>query len=200
MTNYDELLFNIKIASASPVPGSVLVAEPFLRDQHFLHSVILLVDYAHAAPSMGVVLNRLTAYTLQGLLSGVRRSESVPVFCGGPMSYDRLFFIHTLGTAIPGAREVSPGIFIGGDMDSMLDYVNSGYPLEGFVRFFIGYSGWSPYQLDEELNDHVWAVTSPPTPSSLLDGSEDRYWHRFVRYLGSSFRGWLYHPQNPLSN
>lgn len=200
MNNYDNLLFNIQIDSGAPGPGSVLVAEPFLRDQHFLHSVILLVDYEHAAPSMGVVLNRLTTYSLQGLISGVTRTESIPVFCGGPMSHDRLFFLHTLGPAVPGSREVSSGIFIGGEMDSMLEYVNSGYPLDGFVRFFIGYSGWSPYQLDEELRDHVWAVAQPPSPASLLKGSEDKYWHRFVRNLGTSFRGWLYHPQNPLSN
>lgn len=70
MNNYDNLLFNIQIDSGAPGPGSVLVAEPFLRDQHFLHSVILLVDYEHAAPSMGVVLNRLSTYSLQGLISG----------------------------------------------------------------------------------------------------------------------------------
>ena len=91
MNNYDNLLFNIQIDSGDPGPGSVLVAEPFLRDQHFLHSVILLVDYEHAAPSMGVVLNRLTTYSLQGLISGVTRTESIPVFCGGPMSHDRSF-------------------------------------------------------------------------------------------------------------
>lgn len=200
MRDYDDILFNIKIASGQPRPGALLVAEPFLREQHFAHTVILLIDYAPASPSMGVVLNRLTAYTLQGLISGVEREDPIQVYCGGPMSCDRLFFIHTLGEAIPGSREVAPGVYIGGELDAVLDYINAGLPLDGYVRFFVGYSGWSPMQLDEELRDHVWAVTDPIAPDSLLKGSEDKYWHRFVRKLGSPFRGWLFQPQNPHNN
>lgn len=194
------LLFNIDIKSGMPHPGSVLIAEPFLRDDYFSHAVICLVDYAPGKSSMGIVLNRQTAYTLQGLVSAVTIEEPVPVFCGGPMSCDRLYFLHTLGDIIPGSKEISTGLYIGGDFNAVTDYVNSGYPIEGRLRFFIGYSGWSERQLDSELRENVWAVTDLPPHYPLLDGAEDTYWHRWVKMLGPDFRGWRYHPMNPHVN
>lgn len=200
MIDYDNILFNINISSEMPHPGAMLVAEPFLRDEHFAHAVICLVEYGKDSTSMGVVMNHPTAYTLQGLVEGVTRKEEVPVWCGGPMSCDRLYYLHTLGDIIDGSRRISDDLFIGGDLKAMLDYVNSGYEIEGYVRFFVGYSGWSRCQLDEELRNHVWAVTTPSTHASSLIGGSDAYWHRHVRRLGHRFRGWLYHPANPHYN
>lgn len=200
MIDYDNVLFNIDITSGMPHPGALLISEPFLKDEHFSHSVICLVEYAVGHSSMGIVLNRSTAYTLQGLIQGVKRREDIPVYCGGPMSCDRLYFMHTLGDLLPEAREFSPGLFIGGEFQAMLDYVNAGYPIDGCIRFFIGYSGWSREQLDEELRNRVWAVAEPGDISQLFVGEEDAYWHRHVRCMGHEFRGWLYHPKNPQYN
>lgn len=200
MTDFDKTIFNIKIASGVPHPGSLLVAEPFLRDVHFMHSVVCMVDCDSAASSMGIVMNRPTGYTLQGLLEDVKRPDEITVWCGGPMSCDRLYFLHMLGPLIPNSREISPGLFIGGDFNAMIDYVNSGCPIDGCIRFFVGYSGWSPGQLDEELMNHVWAVVDNPDMNTLMTGGNDSYWHRQVRALGQRFRGWLYHPRNPRLN
>ena len=187
MIDYDNMLFNIDIASGMPHPGAILVSEPFLREEYFAHAVICLVDYGLEESSMGVVMNRSTAYTLQGLVQGVSRREDVPVFCGGPMSCDRLYYLHTLGQFIPDSRQVVPGLYIGGDFNAMLDYVNSGLDIDGHIRFFIGYN-------------RVWAVAEPSDPKELLTGADDPYWHRHVRMLGNRFRGWRYHPQNPHAN
>lgn len=201
MIDFDKTLFNIDISGGIPAPGHLLVSEPFLREQYFSHSVITLVDYNPAATAMGIVMNNPTAYSLQGLLSGIRIQDQIPVFCGGPMSCDRLYFIHTLGgDIIPDAKEIRQGLFIGGDFEAMTHYVNAGYPIEGRLRFFIGYSGWSPGQLDEEISNKVWAVTEPESGELLLTGSGDAYWHRIVRQMGRPFKGWRYHPRNPHAN
>lgn len=196
----DNTLFNINIAGGSPTVGSLLVSEPFLKEQWFRHSVICLVDYSEGDSAMGVVMNRPSGQSLQSLIDGVTTHEEIPVWIGGPMSLDRLFFIHTLGELIPNSREISPGLYIGGDFDEMLEYVNGGLQTEGCIRFFVGYSGWSPGQLDQELRDHVWAVGQSDTPRDLLTGGDDSYWHRYVKRLGEAFRNWLYHPINPQLN
>lgn len=201
MIDFESLLFNIDInASCIPRPGSLLVAEPFLREQYFHHAVICLVDYEQRGSSMGIVLNNLTSYTLQEILPGVTAKDPIPVYCGGPMSCDRLYFIHTLGALIPESREIVPGLYIGGDFDAVLSIINDGYPVEGCMRFFVGYSGWDVGQLDEELNKNVWAVTDIPSLDTLLVGEEDAYWHTVVRTMGKRYKGWLYHPRNPHSN
>ncbi len=200
MNKIDSLLFNIDLPKGVPCRGALLVAEPFLKEKYFNHAVICLIDYEIGETSMGIVMNKMTNYTLSDLISTVTRKEPIPIYCGGPMSCDRLYFIHTLGDIIPGARCICPGLYIGGDFDSMLDYVNSDYPVEGTIRFYLGYSGWGIGQLDEELKDNVWAVTSITDADSILLGAEDGYWHGQVRSMGNNYKGWLYHPQNPRLN
>ncbi len=192
-----DFLFNINLPGGSPRPGSLLVAEPFLREEHFNHAVILMVDCAKDADALGIVLNRGTNYTLNDLVESIGRH--IPVYCGGPLAMDRLYFLHTLGDIIPDGREIENGLWLSGDFDAMVGYVRAGYPIEGHLRFFLGYSGWAPGQLDDELKAHTWAVTPPAeiAPAKLLSGDGDSAWHSAVRLLGKEYRGWLYHPQTP---
>lgn len=200
MLDFQSILFNIDMDPVAPQRGSLLISEPFMRDQYFGHSVIELIDYEPGKQTMGIVMNRLTSYTLAELVEGVDSETNIPIFCGGPMSGDRLYFMHDLGNVIPESHEIMDGLNIGGRFDSMLDYINAGYPVDGHVRFFVGYSGWDAGQLEEELAKKVWAVNQPKTSRDLLVGEEDAYWHRTVKTLGEKYKGWLYHPQNPRSN
>lgn len=201
IANLVRLLNRIDQPKDAPTPGRVLVAEPFLRESYFHHSVIYLIDYGRGEGSMGLVMNKPTNCHLSDLLSvKVDRHEPVPVFCGGPMSRDRLYFVHRLGDIIPQSRLIADGIYIGGDFNRLIDYVNAGYPLDGMVRFCLGYSGWDAGQLDEELSANVWAVGHIADPEALLRGFGDGLWHRHVRALGQRYRGWLYHPQYPSLN
>lgn len=201
MIDFESLLFNIDIDKrAIPSVGSLLVAEPFLRERYFHHAVICLVDYEPRGTAMGIVLNNRTSYTLQDLLPSVTVKTPIPIYCGGPMSCDRIYFMHTLGELIPDSREISPGVYIGGDFEAVLSIVNDGYAVDGHLRFFLGYSGWDTEQLDGELLKNVWAVTDITSPERLLTGEEDAYWHRVVRGMGDRYKGWLYHPRNPHSN
>lgn len=200
--DYKSLLFNIDIPSANaPAPGAMLVSEPFLREEYFNHSVIALIEYEPGGGAMGVVLNNESEYSLQELVEGVEIKEPIPVYCGGPVGSDRLFFVHTLGDVIPGTQPLGNGLWIGGDFDPMLSIINDRYELEGNIRFFLGYSGWSDGQLEDEIARNVWTVSPlAGSPHDVLRGDGDAYWHRAVRALGPDFRGWLYHPQNPMAN
>ncbi|MCM1448999.1 MAG: YqgE/AlgH family protein [Clostridiales bacterium] len=193
-------IFNIKHPAGKAESGSLLVAEPFLQEECFNHAVILLVDHAEGYASMGLTLNKPTTYTLNDVTSDVDRADSVPLFSGGPVGEDRMFYLHTLGNIFNGSIEIIPGLYIGGDYDQVLQYISDGYPTEGIIRFFIGYSGWEPGQLDRELKQSVWAVTRPADSSLLLTGEQDSFWHRTVRSMGPDYRGWLFHPMYPGSN
>ncbi len=125
------------------------MAEPFLKDNYFSHGVVSLIDYLPEEGATGIVMNNCTDYMLSDLLEGTQPEVDLRVFCGGPLGLDRLYFVHTLGSDIvPGAREYSPGLYVGGDFDAVLDYINCGFDTNGIIRFFIGYSNWAPGQLD----------------------------------------------------
>lgn len=192
-------LFNIDIKTPHPRSGKLLVAEPFLRESYFNHAVIAMIDCLPGESAMGVVLNRTTPHTLNEFFDNIE--PDVPVYCGGPVSTDRLYFLHTIGDIIPESSEIAPGMYVGGDFTSAVKYVNEGYPLDGCIRFFIGYSGWDAGQLEGEMKSHTWAVADPLQPATkMLAGDDDAMWHDVVRTMGPHYRPWLYHPSNPRDN
>ena len=71
--------------------GAMLVAHPQLTQSCFNHAVIVLLDYGRDSGAMGCVLNYSTNFGLNDILENVRY-EGVPVFGGGPVGLDRLFF------------------------------------------------------------------------------------------------------------
>ena len=185
--------------------GSLLVAEPFLKEKYFKRAVITLIDCPDGGEggAMGVVMNRAINVELNEVLEGVEKDRHVPLYCGGPMSQDRLYFIHTLGSdLIEGAQKIMPGLWIGGDFEAIIAYVNGGGDLKGTLRFFIGYSGWGESQLNAELDNEVWATLAPGiiSPETLLTEDDTRLWHTAVRALGPSYRTWNLLPGLPLSN
>ena len=182
-------------------PGELLVAEPFMKDKWFGRSVIEIIDNDDITGTTGIVLNNRLTATLSEVFSDIT-AKDVPLFCGGPVGHDRLFFIHTLGdTIIPEAKEISPGLWIGGRFASAVDYVNSGYPTESSIRFFVGYSGWSAGQLASELRDNTWAVPERDyNAHSLLTDSGDKFWHKIVKEMGEKYRPWLLLPQDSRAN
>ena len=200
MNKLDSLIFNIDIKTQISRQGSLLVAEPFLRENYFNHAVICLAEYAESKSTFGIVLNRSLNLDLASVLPAITREEKIPLFCGGPLSSDRLYYLHTLGDIIPNSQEIIPGLYIEGDFNAIVDYINSGYPIEGKIRFFLGYSGWSVGQLADELKQNVWAVTEIPCLKNILIGEDNAYWHNIVRTMGDDYRGWLYHPITPEAN
>jgi len=191
-------LFRVKSEMRAPACGSLLVAEPFLQDRFFRHSVVSVIDYLPRKGATGVVMNHITNYKLHELLEQVDCKLQIPVFCGGPLGQDRLFFLHTLGSEIiPEAREYTRGLYVGGDFDSIIDYINTGYATDGTVRFFIGYSYWVKGQLEQEIDDNKWALAPiPPNANDIFSAYGSYYWHRAIRNLGTPFRPWSLIPCN----
>lgn len=202
MKNLDTSFLKLTTIKRPVAKSDLLVAAPFLSEKWFNRAVISMIDHDDKEGSTGVVLNIPLETSLNEVVEGITREDSVPVFCGGPVSQDRLYFIHTLGQeVIPESREYAPGLWLGGDFDAALSYVNEGYPIDGFIRFFIGYSGWSGGQLAEEINQDTWALCkAPEDPHSLISGEGDAFWHTIVRSLGPHYRPWTLIPQNVQNN
>lgn len=202
MKNISTSIFNVATIKGEVRQGALLIAEPFLSESYFNHGVLSVIDYNPGEGAMGVVMNYRTANMLSDVFEEVDTAHDAPVFCGGPLGQDRLFFVHTLGPdIIKDSRAFADNLYVGGDFASVIDYVNSGYPLEGVMRFFVGYSGWSAGQLEDELSSEVWALSDMPHDTAqLLRGSGDHYWHRCVRNMGEPYRAWQLLPRNVSNN
>lgn len=183
-----------------PERGSLLVSEPMMEEAFFSRSVVMILDIDRGRGHLGLVMNKATHLTLRSLLPDWVGGADVPVFCGGPVDPQRLFMLHTLGEIFQGASEVIPGIYVGGKIEDIVDYIDSGGVIEGKIRFFLGYSGWSKDQLEHERKSHSWAIDLHPDTSDLLSDEGNSYWRREVKCLGENYRSWLMVPQDPSYN
>lgn len=193
-----ELLFSSPV-NINPHCGSLLIAEPLMDDAYFSRSVILVLDEPVDGGHFGLILNKPTEMTLHNLMPDWEAGERVPIFCGGPVDLERMFMLHTLGDKLGNCVEVVPGVYVGAEIDKVIEYIEDGGEVEGKMRFFLGYCGWSAGQLDAEIENHTWAV-NPSPERSLLSGEGNDYWREEVSELGEAYRGWLLVPANPSLN
>jgi putative transcriptional regulator len=75
----------------------------------------------------------------------------MPLFDGGPVGKEQMFFLHSMPDVITGGTLIQKGIYWGGDFDVVIDLIKTKQITETDIRFFIGYSGWGEGQLAEEL-------------------------------------------------
>lgn len=192
-------IFKITHNNVLPAQGSILISEPFLQDAYFQRSVVLLVEHAEEG-SMGLVLNKKTDLTVNALFSDLENHPQMPIYIGGPLSANRLFFIHSLGDiVIPDSFKINDNLFFDGDFESLLQYIRNGHPIEGKVKFFLGYSGWQEGQLNNEISQNSWLVSHTSNRNMLVGEGED-FWKRSLKSVGSRYETWTKYPKDPYLN
>ncbi|RYY57100.1 MAG: YqgE/AlgH family protein [Chitinophagaceae bacterium] len=179
-----------------PRAGALLIADPFLKDPNFLRTVVFLCEHREDG-SFGFVLNRPYENTLDELLPGI--FQQFPVFYGGPVQRDSIHFIHQYPDKIPGGTEVMEGVFWGGDFSRLVDLLKEGEIEERKIRFFIGYSGWSAGQLDEEMKEKTW-LTADATRRLLFHPESGEIWKDSLRHLGGEYEMMINYPIDPQLN
>lgn len=192
-------LFNIKQPQPAPQQGGLLISEPFLDEIYFQRACILLVDYQPDFPTTGLVLNKKINLYLNDVIPELKINKKIHLYCGGPLSLDRLFFLHNL-PEIPKSYQVSEGLFFNGDFDAVVDYLNSDPKEPPLFKFFLGYSGWERGQLKGEIENHVWAVFNKKLPTESILKPNYNMWEERVTELGGDYRNWLLCPIYPFEN
>ncbi len=182
-------------SSFKPKAGSLLLSEPTLADSNFARTVVLLVAHNEEG-SVGFVLNRPLQLKVQDLGEAFSPCE-LPVFEGGPVEIDTLHYIHRLGPGYIGASEVANSIFWGGDFD-LIKLGMPGYKTEE-IRFFLGYSGWGPGQLEREMEEHAWLV-APALEEDVFELPAEVLWEKAMRGLGKDAAALTKYPLDPRWN
>ena len=186
------------LSSISAATGRILISEPFMMDPNFKRSVILLTEYSEEG-AMGFILNHASEFFLGDILPDLSYSE-FPVFIGGPVANNTLHFIHRCPDKINGGVEIGEDIFWGGDFEMVKDLI-TGYQLKADeIRFFTGYSGWTPKQLDDEIREDSWIVANQIKSDTVFSGNEENLWREVVIGLGQRYAHIANFPENPELN
>lgn len=171
--------------------GSLLLAHPVMRDPNFRRSVVLMSVH-NAEGAMGVVLNRPMEKRL-GELNGdfaLGPLAGVPMFKGGPVHPEQLII------AAWQARPDGFRLHFGIEPDRAIQLLGE----EGtHVRAFLGYSGWSAGQLEEEMKHNAWVVAS--VPEDLLSQPQtDLLWRTVLGREGAEWKLFAAEPDDPAEN
>lgn len=180
-----------------PQTGRVLISEPFLMDNYFKRSIVLITEHTNEG-TVGFVLNKPINIPINEIIENFPET-SADLSLGGPVNTNTLHYIHTLGDIIPQSSKVIGDIYWGGDFDVVERLILSGNIENGQIKFFLGYSGWSPNQLESELDANAWIVHNM-LPKEIMKHMNRHYWNRKLRRMGKKYEMWSNFPENPEMN
>ena len=179
-----------------PKQGSILISEPSLRDFYFRQSVVLLAEHNEDG-TFGVIINKPVEARLKDIIKGFP-AYKLPIYLGGPVKTDSLFYIHT-HSDVDQCVPIMQGLYWGGDLEVIREMMKQKILLPNDIRFFIGYSGWSPRQLDRELSEKSW-VLSQTTVNEVITDHPETLWRNYLKSMGQDYAIWANFPADPTFN
>ena len=178
-------------------PGTLLIADPFLKDPNFMRTVVCLCEHQKEG-SFGFVLNKKYEETIDQLITDLEGFK-IPVYYGGPVQQDTIHFLHQYPDIIPDSIKVTDDIYWGGNFETLSALIKTNGIDLSKIKFFIGYSGWSEGQLSEELKEKSW-ITSPASRNLIFDISFTDVWKESLRSLGGDYELLVNSPIDPQLN
>ncbi len=178
--------------------GQILIAMPGMSDPRFRRALVYLCAHTEEG-AMGLIVNkRAESLTLKDLFEkleipiGEPMAET-PVHYGGPVETGRGFVLHSSDYDSGEATlEVDETTSMTATVDILHAMAESRGPERAIVA--LGYAGWAPGQLEEEMRANGWLACAPD--SELLFGDdEDAKYDRALAKIGvqpgtlSSFGG-----------
>lgn len=166
-----------------PKAGDILIAEPYLGDTFFDRTVILLCEHSDSH-SYGYVLNKPLEFKLNLKVEDYDLNQ-LKIGHGGPVSIDTLHFIHCRPDVLSANDPINKELFFGQNFKSAMQALAKGQINENDLRFFLGYSGWSAGQLEQELESNSWIIYKASS-QNIMNQHSASFWNDLLKQKG----GW----------
>jgi len=181
-----------------PQVRSLLVSEPFMLDPNFNRSVVLLGEHSESG-TMGWVLNQPSELILSDVLDDIPVAN-FQLYIGGPVEQDSLQFVHKCYDKLNSGIDLGAGIYWGGNFEVLKTLIENRSIHEDEIKFFLGYSGWTPGQLEQELQENTWMVSNRYNPDLIFVNDGENLWKEAVVNLGPKYAHVAQFPKNPMWN
>ena len=178
--------------------GKIIISAPFMHDYFFGRSIVLLLEHNNDG-SMGFIINKPTELYVSDMIEGFP-DVSLPLFIGGPVQTDSIFFIHNRPDLIDDSIKVYGDLHWGGNFKQLRTFIAEGMIQTNEIRFFLGYSGWEAQQLDGELKAETWIVANKLSFEKIINTDANKLWQSTIKALGDKYVHWLNFPKNPEEN
>ena len=179
-----------------PQRGKFLVAMPTLLDPNFRQTVILLCEHGPEG-SMGIVLNRPTKAEVSTLVDEFPAlSETGIVYSGGPVAKNALLIL-CRGEDTDMGHIIMEDIFLAKDLERF-ENQQEWLPRRD-LRCYLGYAGWAPGQLDNEMKSGAWTLASANS-SLIFETDPVLLWQEMMRSKGGELAFYASMPADPTLN
>lgn len=185
------------LSDIPPAAGVLLIAPPMMQDPNFRRTVILLCEHG-VDGSFGLILNKSISMQLADVVEDMGQYTG-PLSVGGPVSPETLHVLHRFGQVVGDAVEIHKDLYWGGDFEEIQKIVRNQPTTQHDIRFFLGYAGWSPGQLDAEIEQDSWILTEAQN-SFIFDSPSDSLWKSILRTMGGEYALLSNFPDDPRMN
>jgi len=196
-------LFNFnQLNSLSLEKGRILISDPFLNDNYFSNSVILLCELNEKG-AFGLVLNHYIDESLSDFMNDFqgKKTDRFKISLGGPVDTDSIYYIHNRPDIIEGSIQIIDDVYLGNGINftDLSVLIEEEKIKKNELKFFLGYSGWTAGQLQEELLKNSWFVGNLST-RTLMNYDQEDIWKKTLEQMSEKHRVISNFPQNPLLN
>ena len=152
----------------------------------FFHRTVVLVCQHDSDGAFGLVLNRGSGSKVGEMIVAdlPETLKETPLFIGGPVQPAALSYLHSDDFLIN--ANVMPNINLGHSLDSLVE-IGESLSTTQQVRIFAGYAGWSPGQLDDEMNRGSWLM-HPASIDLVFQVEPSDLWRKILREKGWKYR------------
>lgn len=163
-----------------------LLAMPTLNDANFARTVTFVCEHSQEG-AMGIIINRPLNITLEEVLrrmdakSCAREAGMMPVFLGGPVQQDHGFILHRPLGQWETTLAVDDEFGITTSCD-ILEAISQGQG-PNQILLALGYAGWGPNQLEQELADNAW-LSTPADSRVVFDTPYEQRWEAAAALAG----------------
>ncbi|MBL63234.1 MAG: hypothetical protein CMI30_07460 [Opitutae bacterium] len=180
---------------AKTLSGSILLSHPTLRDPNFLRSIVFLANHSEENGTLGVIINRPMGKTMAELDTEFASNplSNTPVYEGGPVDKEKRIIAAWEWMSSPNSFKLHFGI----DLNRAMAIRETNPQAE--LVCFIGHSGWSPGQLEHELKENAW-VLSTLDRETFAHREEHSLWKDALGKINQEFRIWAEEPEDPTLN
>lgn len=136
--------------------GTYIKSTDVLIGSFFEHTTILVVEH-NKTGSLGFVTNNPFGKSLHELIE-FNLASPFPLMDGGPVDREHLFVLHKRPDLFEGGEKVANGLYLGGNMEQVIEAINIGAINTQELQIFIGYCGWDAGELEAEVEEGSWTI------------------------------------------
>ena len=170
------------------MPGSaplLLLSMPQMADPNFARAVVLLCDYT-ADGAFGLVVNRQMtepAWTMVKTEPPIAVDRDLRLWHGGPVNPQKTWVLMSESHGPEDEqREICPGVLLSVSHELTMQLLQT--PPTSRARVVVGYAGWGPGQLEQELASSSWLLTDVD-PQLIFGVPAEEMWETAIRRLGA---------------